>query len=508
MKRDNKRVGIELLKRGMPIRFQAQGGSMRPWLKNGDTVEVEPVEWTELKSGDVVLYRSAAGNWFAHRLIKKLADGRLVCQGDAGMRPDPPVNPEQVLGRVGAVRRNSQEKRLAGGNKIIGWIWANSAGIRPFIYPLVRRMARIKRRSEDPVKQLMLLCTKARWREDEQETVKKLVKRLTENDWEDFIRLAKQHHLTGNLYQHLRSLNGLVPRWIIDQLRKDYFTIAAHNLRLIKALKELSRGFSQNGIEFIPLKGVSLAERLCYDCARRPTGDLDLLVRAEDLNRAQGILEDMGYRSGQKSYSDRFIQRFFRHLGFMGRNGVYVELHWNFFLPQLTSYDMTKVWENSLEKRIDGIRLKSLSINDMIIHLAINLRLHNFTGLKLYGDLYEALSIYREKIDWGYVIREAARNGQRTGLYYALYFCKRLLGGEVPDLVLSRLKPGFLKDRIVRMWVNEKMIIKPKLNGARVHRYDQVRLFTVDRIQDAVRMVTQVLLVYPRDIGNRYGLRG
>jgi signal peptidase I len=103
----------ELLRSGRTIRFRAPGHSMSPLIRSNDLLLVQPIDSGGVRRGDILLYRSA-DQLTAHRLVDVHPDSgaaapRLVLKGDARRTPDPPVAPDQILGRVVAVERNDRE---------------------------------------------------------------------------------------------------------------------------------------------------------------------------------------------------------------------------------------------------------------------------------------------------------------------------------------------------------------------------------------------------------------
>ena len=86
-----------LRRRGRTI-VCVQGRSMYPVLRNGMRVEVQPVAFDELTTGDLVVFTDGRGI-VCHRLIRKM--NRLCyLKGDTNLWADPPVVWSQVLGRV------------------------------------------------------------------------------------------------------------------------------------------------------------------------------------------------------------------------------------------------------------------------------------------------------------------------------------------------------------------------------------------------------------------------
>ncbi|MDA2923324.1 hypothetical protein MYX65_01495 [Acidobacteria bacterium AH-259-L09] len=59
----------ELLSRGTSVRFRPSGRSMYPSIREGEVITVEPVEPSDVKRGDIILYRSERGV-IAHRIVQ------------------------------------------------------------------------------------------------------------------------------------------------------------------------------------------------------------------------------------------------------------------------------------------------------------------------------------------------------------------------------------------------------------------------------------------------------
>jgi hypothetical protein len=98
----------DLLLRGYPVRFRAEGRSMFPAIRDGQMITVEPIGRRPVRIGDVVLYRHGRAA-IAHRVVRVRSSAggivELLLRGDAAGACDAPVAPGQVLGRVVAVER-------------------------------------------------------------------------------------------------------------------------------------------------------------------------------------------------------------------------------------------------------------------------------------------------------------------------------------------------------------------------------------------------------------------
>lgn len=89
---------------------QFKGVSMRPLLKQGrDTVVIEPFAAAgPVQPGDIVLYRSDAGKYVLHRVIRQEGDAEYVFLGDNCVTLEH-VRKEQLLGKLTAFYRDGRK---------------------------------------------------------------------------------------------------------------------------------------------------------------------------------------------------------------------------------------------------------------------------------------------------------------------------------------------------------------------------------------------------------------
>lgn len=98
----------DVLSKGFPFRFKAHGNSMRPFIYNGETIELTAVDADRLQQGDIVLCWWEKDRLLLHRVVQvqETASGRkFLIQGDASCWPDGAVPPENVLGKATTVYR-------------------------------------------------------------------------------------------------------------------------------------------------------------------------------------------------------------------------------------------------------------------------------------------------------------------------------------------------------------------------------------------------------------------
>jgi signal peptidase I len=103
-------LASDVLRSSGRLRLRVTGWSMLPTIFPGDTVMIERASGENVCEGDIVLF-DRDRRLFVHRVSGKsgsTGDLRIVTQGDAMTRPDPPVSGSQVLGKVRFVLRDGR----------------------------------------------------------------------------------------------------------------------------------------------------------------------------------------------------------------------------------------------------------------------------------------------------------------------------------------------------------------------------------------------------------------
>ena len=94
---------------GISTRFVARGGSMSPWIRDGDVVTVTPPGSAPVRAGDVAAYRrSGSDRLIVHRLVRR-ENGAWIARGDCLPGPDGPVADSEILGIVARVERRGRK---------------------------------------------------------------------------------------------------------------------------------------------------------------------------------------------------------------------------------------------------------------------------------------------------------------------------------------------------------------------------------------------------------------
>ena len=139
-------LAAQLLGQKNSIRFRAAGSSMRPFILDGDDVEIQPVAPPTLKRGDIVLICLSSGRLLLHRVVQ-VRPHKFLIQGDALLVADGWVDSDQVLGKVSAIYRQGKHIDPAAPLRMrLGWLWLAVAPLRCRFQPGLQALWRVVHR--------------------------------------------------------------------------------------------------------------------------------------------------------------------------------------------------------------------------------------------------------------------------------------------------------------------------------------------------------------------------
>ncbi len=112
-----------VLAKGGRFRFQATGSSMRPFIREGDVLTVEPLAGPARLGEVVVCVQADGGRLMVHRVVRVGRTGWLT-KGDQARQADGWVEQPGLVGRVVRVERQGQAAWAGLGRErvLIGWL--------------------------------------------------------------------------------------------------------------------------------------------------------------------------------------------------------------------------------------------------------------------------------------------------------------------------------------------------------------------------------------------------
>ena len=333
-------------------------------------------------------------------------------------------------------------------------------------------------------------------------------------DWKKFLKLSIALKTAPICYlgsMH-SGMNLYMPEKIINSLKQLYTINTRRNLQLLAYLIRICRELKKENIKLIPLKGPLFSERIFGSIGAKVCDDLDILIQKQDYVNVKKTLYKIGFKNIPGFYSESFVMDFLRHRPFFHPKlpdaaYFHLEVHWNFYTQYTQAYDMDSVWRTAVLKDHKQEKYSELSPPQMLLHIAISLRVHGFHEFKKFIDFYAVLQKYQKILNWNEVIRLAFKNKQRSALYLSLYYIELLFNYPVPAHVFSLLKPGWLPKKIVGILVKPERIVSLSKKEKKIIYSDIINFISADSFMDALKIVFKTVLAFPVSMQARYKFR-
>jgi hypothetical protein len=267
-------------------------------------------------------------------------------------------------------------------------------------------------------------------------------------DWPKFLYLARRQKCLAAVYRFVRDfgLEDMLPAGIAEVLKNEDDLAQGLFAKKLAELKMLMEALRNEGIEALVIKGIPLAVRLYADPAVRVTRDIDLLCNNEDLDRAERVIEALGYSNYEGRISKEEYREHHYHVIYVrGEQGhSVVEVHWNLRSPiKGDPIDMSALLRRRTIIDIDGAAVATLDDLDALWQLGVNLSFEGFLDLRDLGDV-RRLSLKIRADDWARLGEFSRNTGTFNEMSAALAVAERAFGRFVPQDARRKIRPNFL----------------------------------------------------------------
>ncbi|MBZ5681366.1 MAG: nucleotidyltransferase family protein [Acidobacteriia bacterium] len=252
--------------------------------------------------------------------------------------------------------------------------------------------------------------------------------------WKSVLSLADKHGVLSLLHQALSRGACEVPVEVLRELKDRYHANLHKSLFLSRELIRILDCLGQLGIEAMPYKGLALAEQIYGDMALRQSGDIDLLIRPQDLSRIKEAVRDLGYTPHDQlsPAEERAYLRSGYECSFdspAGRN--LLEVQWaiqpRFYTVEV---DMEALFQRGVTVTVAGRPMKTLSPEDQILILSVHAAKHVWGRLIWLCDIARIAQL--PNLNWKWIEREATTLGIARILRVTFDLARRFAHSPVP----------------------------------------------------------------------------
>lgn len=129
-----------ILKTGKSVKIPVKGYSMHPFIKEGDSVLIYPLEFGKLKRGDIALARTAYGV-VLHRVLEATPQ-QAILKGDGNLFQTEKVDAQQFIGVAHTLYTNQGKTLLLQSSREVFWwrLWMLLSPCRKYLLYLYRKI--------------------------------------------------------------------------------------------------------------------------------------------------------------------------------------------------------------------------------------------------------------------------------------------------------------------------------------------------------------------------------
>ena len=233
-----------------------------------------------------------------------------------------------------------------------------------------------------------------------------------------------------------------------------YYQTVARNLFLNQKFFKILDSFSEVNVPVIPLKGIALIQGVYPDSGDRYIGDIDLLVKTEDVSKATDILRKIEYSTPYYYFNPKIPYGiYFNSLPFGKPSKIpyFIHLHWHLLNTSLPLFmykiHMEEIWEKAVPLKYEGREILMMESNHLIVYLCVHAFKHSFNKMSLFYDIQKVLEFYKKELVWDLVVKTAKDWNATVPLYYALELTCKILGINYLEDILKNIKPKEISDK-------------------------------------------------------------
>ncbi len=302
-----------------------------------------------------------------------------------------------------------------------------------------------------------LYCSVMDLRENVPASINKIVD--SDLDWRYIINNVKQNGVFLRFFLNLHYLgiidkDGLIPSRIIQVMRGHYYTYIGQSMVSREEAKTVFRKLAVDGIQFMPIKGLLLAETVYKDRYSRSFNDIDLLFPTlSDRERAEKILVRLGYIPKFRCLRESGFEKVRRRTKVLFNTQSFVGSIFHFFEYPL----LRNVWECSSRIKLEALEVTAMSPEHSFLTICLNSFREGKLVIKDLSDILEILQRY-QKFDWEFISRLAEEEELQRFLFVPLQLINSLGSILIDRNILPKKVLDVFQDGMEEFRIGQKEI--------------------------------------------------
>ena len=266
------------------------------------------------------------------------------------------------------------------------------------------------------------------------------------NNWRFVLQLASRENALIALSDGLRQLKQqVVPANVKRQLAVLCLDRESRMLRTRKRLEQLLVVLNRAKIEVLLLKGSALAATVYGSFRDRPMGDVDMLVRAEQVDKVRALMLSLDWAIDPEVPDDLSygMHQHLPPLQDLTGGGVRLEIHRS-ILPARHPFhfDEDEIWKAARPVSVGAGQAFVMHPEHHAVHVAIHFAWLHMMRQGAFNAIRDLQVLVRAgALDWKQVASRATKMGASSCCYWTLRLGHALAGLRVPDGITQELQP-------------------------------------------------------------------
>jgi hypothetical protein len=216
-------------------------------------------------------------------------------------------------------------------------------------------------------------------------------------DWDAFFAFARRGWVEPVVSGNLVRIEGAVPPSVRDYASNLATEARATSLARTLLMNQLLSGLTDSGISSIVLKGPALGITAYGDPTFRSFGDIDLLIRRQEIIEARDHLLASGFSRAYSARSERALLDGGHALEFASPN-LKVELHSALISKYLrVPFNEARIWSTSRSIECAGRNIQVLSPDVQFTFVCAHGAKHEWMQMRLICDVAQLLERMTEE---------------------------------------------------------------------------------------------------------------
>lgn len=323
---------------------------------------------------------------------------------------------------------------------------------------------------------------------------------LTKVDWELFIDLAMHHRIYPVLYKGIKMMDeNVIPHHVIEALSRQYKRNTFQMLHFSAEIEHVSKLFLNNQIKLLFLKGPILSHQLYGDISLRTSGDLDVLIPIDELEKAEQLLLERGYNKDDyiKTVLNDWKWRHHHITYIHPEKMIKLEIHWRLHPGPGKEPSFDELWERKSMSKLTSYPTYTLNNEDLFIYLVSHGARHGWSRFRWLFDVHQLIN---QDINHHEIYKLLKRFHLLHIGGQSIILSSHLLGTHIPkDMnVLQTKKSGKLAKQSL-FYLENIVNLHTDPVPKEVSQYHKHHLFSLMSAKQKFFFIMSFLYPYPED---------